>query len=452
MAQKRGGDRKRILWFVAPFFTVLLIFSVVIFAYINNRILLEQAQMQQIAMSRAAKVSDVLTALLYKTQVLSALVVQNDGEIEDFEKIASTIYDDPSIKNLILAPDGIVEYVYPLEGNEKVLKLDYFSDKAGNKEAILARDTGELVLGGPFSLVQGGEALVGRLPVYTSGNEFWGIASVTLNYPQALNGAELNLLKEQGYAFEIWHISPDTEEKQIIASSDYNYSRNSRYVEYPMNILNSEWYFRLSPIRAWYEFWETWVLISAALIISVMASSLLLHNYDLKNMKKDFENLSLIDPLTGIYNRRGGFQILNEFIGQKTPFVLCYMDLNNFKSINDVYGHHVGDTCLQRYVFSVRERIEGEDCIFARIGGDEFIFALRGDTGIDEIQNQLALSIAKLQEDKIVLSGKNIAMSFSAGYAVFPTDGGTADELLAIADKKMYRDKDRCKDLDKDKK
>lgn len=184
---------KRILSFVVVFCIAMLLSVLVTFAYTQNKIKLEHSQMQQVATTSATKVGNVLSKLLYKTQVLSALVIQNDGEIRDFERIAATIVDDPSIKNIILAPNGVVSSVYPLAGNEQVVGLNYFTDKDGNKEAMLAKITGKLILGGPFNLVQGGQALVGRLPVYLTNAQgeksFWGLVSVTLNYPQALEAA-----------------------------------------------------------------------------------------------------------------------------------------------------------------------------------------------------------------------------------------------------------------------
>ena len=229
---------------------------------------MEHAQMEQLVLTKSNKVNNVITKLLYKTQVLSALVIQNDGEIKDFERVAATIIDDPAIRNVILAPNGIVSNVYPLESNEKVIGLHYFSKGEGNQEAIAAKASGQLVLGGPFHLIQGGQALVGRLPVYLgekNEENFWGLVSVTLNYPQALEGAELEQLRNQGFAYEIWRISPDTNKKQMIANSNYIYNQHASYVEKTMTILNAEWYFRLSPIRNWYQYPETWIFTFAGL-------------------------------------------------------------------------------------------------------------------------------------------------------------------------------------------
>lgn len=77
-------------------------------------------------------------------------MIQSDGEVKDFESVAATIVDDPAIRNVILAPAGIVSHVYPLKGNERVLGLNYFLEGEGNREAVMAKKFGQLVLGGPF--------------------------------------------------------------------------------------------------------------------------------------------------------------------------------------------------------------------------------------------------------------------------------------------------------------
>lgn len=442
---KKAG-LKRKMWFTLIFLVSFTACLLVTGTYVRNKSQMEYAQMEQIAMTRTNKVNNVISKLLYKTQVLSALVIQNNGEVRDFERVAATILDDPSIRNVILAPNGIVSMVYPLEGNEKVLGLDYFSQAEGNHEAIAAEKTGQLVLGGPFNLIQGGQALVGRLPVFLGGTQdekhFWGLVSVTLNYPQALDGAELEQLKTQGFAFEIWRISPDTGERQIIACSSYQYNKGARYVELPMSILNAEWYFRLSPIRNWYQYPETWVFTFTGLLISLLLAALVLHNYDLREMKTELEELTNNDPLTGALNRRGAFKALESLTTDpEKQFALCYLDLDKFKAVNDNYGHGVGDLVLQQFASAFTRHL-GPQHVFARIGGDEFLLAFQDtvddeklDSFFDKVRNEL-LKVADFKD-------RDISFSFSVGKAVYPINGSTVDELIAFADDAMYMQKKR---------
>jgi len=186
--------------------TLILCFSLV-FVMVVNRSRVEKLTMEQLIMEKSVKINDVMSKLLYKTQVISTLVQQGNGQVKNFEQLAASIVDDPAIENILIAPDGVVSDVYPLEGNEAVVGLDFFAEGAGNKEAVMAMETGQLVLGGPFESVTGGQIIVGRKPVYIEepdgSSRFWGLVSVTLKYPDALDGAGLNELKIQGFAYEV---------------------------------------------------------------------------------------------------------------------------------------------------------------------------------------------------------------------------------------------------------
>lgn len=412
------------------------------YAYVRNEIQLETVRMEHLALTKSNKVSGVLEKLLFKTQTLSTLVIQGNGEVEDFERTAATIIDDPCIANLILAPAGIVSMVYPLEGNEAVLGMNYFSEQAGNREAMQARDSGQLVLGGPFELMQGGQALVGRLPVFlpdASGNDsFWGMVSVTLKYPQALDGAELDQLKEQGFAFEIWRISPDTAEKQIIAKSDYEYDEHTNYVEERLPILNAEWYFKISPIRNWYQIPETWLFLLVGTLLSLLLAFLVHYSLNLQQMKRHLEDLSIRDALTGVLNRRGVFQLLESMISHSDrKFVLCYMDLDKFKEINDLYGHSAGDQALI-FIAQAFHRRCGHGDTLGRIGGDEFILICNNVSDDTYLTNIIQSVREDLNQSSL---GKKLHISFSIGYVLFPDDGSTPDELLSRADVRMYQQK-----------
>ena len=137
---------KRKFLFAGVFMVSICICFSITSLYVYNKGKMEYAQMQQTVLVNGNKVNNVITKLLYKTQVLAALVVQNDGGIEDFEKVAATLVDDPAIKNVLIAPDGVVSKVYPMEKNEAVLGRNFFEKGDGNVEAIQAPNTSWPVL------------------------------------------------------------------------------------------------------------------------------------------------------------------------------------------------------------------------------------------------------------------------------------------------------------------
>jgi len=432
---------------IIAFFISIIFFSLMIGITNYNIHNIEVMNIEHLIMERSSKITDTISKLLYKTEALSSLVIQNDGNIINFDKVATNVMDDPAILNVVMAPDGVVSNVYPLEGNESLIGFDLLdADYPGNREAILAKETQQLVFGGPFELVQGGQALVGRLPIHIAGEDgpkkFWGLVTVTLKYPQALDGASLNLLENQGYAYEIWRDNPDDGQKQIIAQSSIPAVKDGDYVERELSILNANWNFRVYINKQWYHYTENWILILCGVFISILIAYIVKKNDELKTVKMKLERMVDTDLLTQTYNRKGLFRNLEQWIEHEEEFELYYLDLNSFKEINDTYGHKFGDTVLITFCRRFQKHISGED-IFARIGGDEFIFAHKINS---EDMSQLWENINQEFTRRIIYKGEEgVCLTFSKGHASFPKHGRNTSELMAYADKKMYKNKNKLK-------
>jgi len=269
MTAERPGLRT-----VVIFFLTLCLCFIPVYIIAHNHDKVEKLTMEQLISEKSARINDVMLRLLLRTETLSSNIRYHNGEIVEFPLVASILINDPAIVNILIAPDGVVSDVFPLAGNEAVLGLDFFSEGIGNKEAQLAMETGQLVMGGPFEGIQGGQLMVGRLPVYVPDpdgiEQFWGLVSVTLAYPQALYGAGLNDISILGFDYELWRINPDSGDMQMIAGSDHEYNKKLNYIEMPISILNAEWYFRILSDKAWYSYLETWAAIAASLCISLL--------------------------------------------------------------------------------------------------------------------------------------------------------------------------------------
>ncbi len=157
---------------------------------------------------------------------------------------------------------------------------------------------------------------------------------------------------------------------------------------------------------------------------------------------------SLTDPLTGLPNTRFLFMHLTRELARaerlKQEVALLVMDLDNFKSINDSHGHHVGDRALCEVARVLRTAIRPYD-ICVRYAGDEFIVVLSGCNG-DEAESkrtELQQSIDEVYFE--ARPGKRVELGISVGAAVFPQDGESYEALLATADSRMYQDKSHRK-------
>jgi diguanylate cyclase (GGDEF)-like protein/putative nucleotidyltransferase with HDIG domain len=157
---------------------------------------------------------------------------------------------------------------------------------------------------------------------------------------------------------------------------------------------------------------------------------------------------SLTDPLTGLPNTRFMFMHLTRELARAerlhTEVSLLVIDLDNFKDINDTYGHHIGDRALREVAGVLRAAIRPYD-ICVRYAGDEFIVVLSGCGGEEAERKRLELQRAVDNVHFEPRRGKTLPLAISVGAAIFPHDGDSYEALLATADSRMYRDKTRRK-------
>jgi diguanylate cyclase (GGDEF)-like protein len=178
--------------------------------------------------------------------------------------------------------------------------------------------------------------------------------------------------------------------------------------------------------------------------ISEQAAAVIYNSMVFEQTQED----SLTDPLTALPNTRFMFMHLTRELARanrlKSEVSLLVMDLDNFKEINDTYGHHVGDRALREVAAVLRTAIRPYD-ICVRYAGDEFIVVLSGCGGEEAERKRVELQRAVDALQFEARPGKMLALAISVGAAVFPHDGDSYETLLATADSRMYRDKTRRK-------
>jgi len=157
-----------------------------------------------------------------------------------------------------------------------------------------------------------------------------------------------------------------------------------------------------------------------------------------KTAEEQIRRLALTDPLTGLANYRRLLEALKSEITRcnrtARSFALLLLDLDGLKTINDAHGHQAGSRALSRVANILRTHCRSMDTI-ARYGGDEFVIVLPETGG--EAARQVAQRISKGSRD----DSEKPPISVSVGIALFPHDGRTLDELLAAADRALYREK-----------
>jgi diguanylate cyclase (GGDEF)-like protein len=178
--------------------------------------------------------------------------------------------------------------------------------------------------------------------------------------------------------------------------------------------------------------------------ISEQAAAVIYNSIVFEQTQED----SLTDPLTALPNTRFMFMHLTRELARadrlRSEVSLLVMDLDNFKDINDTYGHHIGDRALREVAVVLRAAIRPYD-ICVRYAGDEFIVVLSGCSGDEAERKRLELQRAVDSLHFEPRPGKLLPLAISVGAAVFPHDGDSYETLLATADSRMYRDKTRRK-------
>jgi diguanylate cyclase (GGDEF)-like protein len=176
--------------------------------------------------------------------------------------------------------------------------------------------------------------------------------------------------------------------------------------------------------------WKNGTSLAFFLVITVLVAKI-------RQLLEHERTLSRTDHLTGAVNARAFLEALkNEIYRQGRnyhPFGLAYIDIDNFKEINDIFGHKAGDIVLKTVVETISENLRRTDLI-ARLGGDEFAILLpdtneaAGETAVEKIREQLHISMRQY----------NLTVTFSIGLLTCTEPPESADEVITIADNLMY--------------
>jgi diguanylate cyclase (GGDEF)-like protein len=180
----------------------------------------------------------------------------------------------------------------------------------------------------------------------------------------------------------------------------------------------------------------------AACLLAVAAGIVLLVRR-LRSSHRDLWELARRDELTGVGNYRALHERLAAEIARhgrrRREFALVLLDLDGFKEVNERYGHLEGDRLLAEIGSSLREEIRGEDSVF-RQGGDEFAVI------VPEVNAEEAGEVAKRLRGRVSRRGFGSdelrPVTAATGYAMYPADGRTVDELLGVADQDLFAAKD----------
>ncbi|MGP1459496.1 MAG: sensor domain-containing diguanylate cyclase, partial [Treponema sp.] len=348
----------------------------------------------------------------------------------------------PSVLNVELAPAGIITQIEPTAGNEAAIGLNLFEYDKCKAEANAAERNGKISLIGPYVLMQGFPGLIGMLPVFTQSAEqekrFWGFVNVVMDADSMVTNLRESDLYAKGYSYELLKTADGEDGYTTVARTE---TAVKNPVESAFEIANTKWIFKIEPVGGWLNVRGIVRLVIILFItdILIFISALLLQNFVSYNKK--LENAISFDALTGAYTRQAGALLLEHEIRKArhndAKLTLCFIDMNNFKYINDTYGHRAGDILLRKAVEYMKKSLRTTDVI-ARFGGDEFVVILSDQNASCSNEDVIARLTAAMEKPTFSDGGHIIEFSASVGTAIFPDNGNNRFELVEYADKAMY--------------
>lgn len=442
---------------IAAFLGIALLLSGLYLMTVRGAVGHMKEQYRSIAANQSSIIQGAVDTALARAHTLSALVASDGGETDAFDLVAHQIYDSTTaetgvaLKNIALAPGGVVEKVYPLEGNEALMGFSFLDpDKPGNLEAIAAYHRGEMVLTAPFELVQGGIGMGGRLPVFLPRNGetvFWGLVTVTLDFDTLLEALPLENLNDMGVNYRLWYKGPDGE-PVVLAGSD---AVPDQPVSYAFPLRNLTWHMDVAPADGWVDHMALAVAFAIILGVSLLLAMLLLAQERIRQANEQLQRIAHLDGLTACYSRHYVNSIL---IDQRTgrwndpnmKFSLAMIDIDDFKGINDRFGHEMGDRAILAVaqVLLSHGRPEDGDCVI-RFGGDEFI-ALFNDVTQERFLSKLQSIVEDVRHIRFP-DQPELRLTVSAGgEAYVDPEWSLYYDMVRRTDEKLYLSKENGRD------
>lgn len=394
-----------------------------------------------------ARLEGEINANLAVLKALEAEVSINPQMGQDRFKLLmdALLSNDLHIHHVALAPDLIVRYIYPFEGNEQAIGLNYTANQDQVRSVLDAIQLHKVVLSGPVELVQGGEALIARLPVYLntqSGSSLWGIISAIIDYQKLLNDAGIS---ENYYGLLLGIRGKDGKgsEGEIFFGQSKAFGKEA--VMTNISLPHGEWQLAVLPENGWIVSSERvvflWGVAFFLAIVMGTAGFFLVFIYQQKAQAITTANYRAnFDTLTGLPNRYFFSQRLKSLIKEmrrdKLDFAVFFVDIDHFKQVNDSLGHNAGDQLLTDFAMRLQESARNTD-IVARLGGDEFVIVLRNVRDVIQADLLAEKLQAKIQQP-FIIDERPFLVTASIGIAMYPIDGEDVTGLLLHSDQAMY--------------
>jgi len=429
---------------------IIITFSVGVFSLLMKRYIVAQADSEKenayyLAGTITSNMTQTLESYTTALEMWELLIVRDNGAVKEFTDTSSKILENVNgIDRIELAPGGIINYAYP-EKKDSEVGTNLFKDSQLKTLINYAKDNDSIVISSPMQVDSSTFGIVIANPIYrenvAGGRNFWGFSVAIVKLSDMFSTSSLTKLKSEGYEYQLYMEDVDGTQKVIAQTSG---DELDNPVEVTFSVPGDfKWTLKLEPLSGWMNNSLRHWLGFGAFIIGLLLGIVICLFLLVRQKEKEFREMSYHDWLTGLYNQRIFSMKTQEYKKKEMPFGIIYIDLNGFKTVNDEYGHKVGDELIT----SVSQKLEStlnDGDIAVRMGGDEFaVIALGAHDSdfFDEYKNKILDGIS----GEVLIDGFTIKVSASAGYSRFPEDSKNIDEIVKRADDAMYREKNERK-------
>lgn len=369
------------------------------------------------------------------TDTLKQLLINGNGQIINFSKVAENLMSY-SVQSVQLAPNGVVTEIYPEEGNEAG-KIDLLKDSKRGEISNYAKDHNITVIQGPIKLKQRGSGLVVRNPIYLedkNGQEyFWGFTIVILRVPEIFEDST-NALSKFKYNYRLSREASVLDKKYV--EVDANCDKMIRPVTYNLTVGKEKWKLEIMPRAGWSNSTTLYLIFFGGLSLVLLLTGLTIVLFLLDERRVELKELAHKDGLTNLYNRYGFDEMAEKMISKnpKEHCVAVLLDVDDFKLINDMYGHAYGDKALISLAENMRKFFPSST-LLGRNGGDEFCILLPNCT-MEEVKESL-IEFTKTPKT-FSYKGQTYSFCISLGYAEYPNNAIERSQLMRCADTALY--------------
>lgn len=425
------------LLYLLPLFELILgaFFLGMLVSHIQQSDLEEQRHNTDVScMTYTDRIMADLKSGMAITDSLEQIVISEDGRCDKFYKVAKNL-TNPSIESIQLAPAGFVSYIYP-EAISDLSRIDQLDEEAQGEYARYAKNNDVTSLQGPYDLKDGSQGIVARNPIFLERHGrriFWGFAIVIIRVPDIFSDS-MRSLDFFGYQYRLLKSASPWDPTYV----EFYHSEKALVdpVSHWFSLGGDLWELQLMPNSAWAASSLSQVVLWTGFVILTLLAGLTWAVIRLEERRKYLRYLSETDKLTGIYNRSGFDDQLDHHIRRHPdePCIVAELDIDNFKFINDLYGHPTGDRALQTLVSSLR-RFFASDVIIGRNGGDEFCLLLPGET-LTSVAEKLRAFCT--MPKTFACEDQLHAFTISMGYVEYPAQASNRVVLMRYADAALY--------------